>query len=60
VHPELLRLHQEKAIKEPAWAQGFNADQFGLSTLEQALGSYAWHSRHHVAHVTHLRERNGW
>ena len=24
------------------------------------LGMYAWHSRHHVAHVTALRERMGW
>src|SRR6185437_5782548 len=25
-----------------------------------ALASYAWHGRHHVAHITSLRERNGW
>ena len=24
------------------------------------LGLYAWHGRHHVAHVTSLRERKGW
>ena len=24
------------------------------------LGMYAWHSKHHVAHVTALRERMGW
>ncbi len=24
------------------------------------LGMYAWHSKHHVAHVTSLRERMGW
>lgn len=24
------------------------------------LGMYAWHCRHHVAHITALRERNGW
>lgn len=29
-------------------------------TLKQALALYAWHSRHHVAHVTRLRERMGW
>jgi hypothetical protein len=32
----------------------------GAMTLEQLLAMYAWHSRHHVAHVTSLRERNGW
>ena len=29
-------------------------------TLFFLLGMYAWHSRHHVAHVTALRERMGW
>ena len=24
------------------------------------LGMYAWHSKHHVAHVRSLREREGW
>jgi DinB superfamily len=60
VHPEMLKQAQERAATDPAWAQGFAADQFGLITLEQALGTYAWHSRHHVAHVTKLRERMGW
>jgi uncharacterized damage-inducible protein DinB len=29
-------------------------------TLDQTLGIYAWHSLHHVAHITSLRERMGW
>jgi uncharacterized damage-inducible protein DinB len=29
-------------------------------SLERLLDLYAWHSRHHVAHVTALREREGW
>ena len=32
----------------------------GLLTLDSMLGLYAWHGRHHVAHVTGLRERMGW
>jgi hypothetical protein len=24
------------------------------------LGLYAWHSKHHTAHITSLRERNNW
>jgi len=30
------------------------------STLDASLQIYAWHGRHHVAHVTALRERRGW
>ena len=29
-------------------------------TLWYLLGMYAWHSRHHVAHVMMLRENKGW
>jgi len=24
------------------------------------LGLYDWHGRHHVAHITSLREKKGW
>ena len=29
-------------------------------TLWYLLGSYAWHGKHHVAHITSLRERKRW
>ena len=29
-------------------------------TLWQLLGLYAWHGKHHAAHVSALRERMGW
>lgn len=29
-------------------------------TLWVLLGMYAWHGKHHVAHITSLRERNAW
>jgi len=32
----------------------------GTMTLDDVLGIYAWHGRHHVAHITSLREREGW
>jgi uncharacterized damage-inducible protein DinB len=32
----------------------------GVLSLDQLLGMYAWHGRHHTAHVTSLRERMGW
>ena len=34
--------------------------ELGEVTLERYLGLYAWHGRHHVAHITSLRERKGW
>ena len=32
----------------------------GTMTLDETLGMYAWHGRHHVAHITGLRDRKGW
>ncbi len=29
-------------------------------TLDRHLQLYAWHSRHHAAHITALRQRQGW
>ena len=32
----------------------------GPMTLDRIVQLYAWHSRHHVAHITALRAREGW
>jgi uncharacterized damage-inducible protein DinB len=32
----------------------------GPMTLDMMLQLYSWHGRHHVAHITGLREREGW
>lgn len=41
----------KKQLKHPA---------SGEWTLEKMLGLYDWHSRHHTAHITKLRERSNW
>jgi hypothetical protein len=42
------------------WARKFRHPELGTMSLHQNLALYAWHGRHHVAHITSLRERNGW
>ena len=32
----------------------------GPMTLDRSVALYAWHGRHHVAHITSLRDRMGW
>jgi uncharacterized damage-inducible protein DinB len=32
----------------------------GEMTLDAVLGLYAWHGKHHVAHITSARDRHGW
>ena len=34
--------------------------EIGRIRLDGVLGLYAWHGKHHIAHITGLRERNGW
>ncbi|HAK55852.1 MAG: putative metal-dependent hydrolase [Vicinamibacterales bacterium] len=34
--------------------------ELGALNLDDMLQIYAWHGRHHTAHVTGLREREGW
>lgn len=29
-------------------------------SLWELLGTYSWHGRHHLAHITSFREREGW
>lgn len=38
----------------------FNHPERGPITLDTNLQLYAWHGRHHVAHIEALREREGW
>jgi hypothetical protein len=38
----------------------FRHPELGVVSLEKNLALYAWHGRHHVAHITSLRERRGW
>jgi uncharacterized damage-inducible protein DinB len=49
-----------RSLSEEQWQRCFSHPEWGKIKLEQTLALYAWHSRHHVAHVTELRKRMGW
>jgi len=38
----------------------FYHPESGSWTIGKYVAPYAWHGRHHVAHITSLRERMGW
>ena len=42
------------------FARTFRHPEIGLVRLDTNLALYAWHGRHHTAHITSLRQRNGW
>ena len=49
-----------RSLKPEEWKRTFNHPEAGIMSLEKSLGLYAWHGKHHVAHVTELRKRMGW
>lgn len=49
-----------ESLSEADWQEKFIHPETGEWTLEKALALYAWHSLHHTAHITRLREREGW
>lgn len=58
-------LHQRwtillSTIKPEEWSRSFKHPELGLVSLDKSLALYAWHGRHHVGHITALRDRMGW
>jgi uncharacterized damage-inducible protein DinB len=49
-----------EALSEDDFRKGFVHPERGRVDLAKALAMYAWHSRHHTAHITGLRARMGW
>jgi len=50
-----------KHVKEEEWQRTvFHPEQQKEMTLWFLLGLYSWHGKHHLAHITTLREKMGW
>jgi uncharacterized damage-inducible protein DinB len=49
-----------RSMKSEDWKRTFRHPELGTVPLEKNLALYAWHGRHHVAHVTELRKKMGW
>ena len=62
----LHALHQRwhvavKDLTDEQWQRTVVHPEHGRQmTLWFLLGMYAWHGRHHTAHITTLRENKGW
>ena len=49
-----------QSLTDEQWQRGYRHPENGPQTVEDATLMYAWNSRHHVAHITHLRVAEGW
>jgi uncharacterized damage-inducible protein DinB len=58
VHARLVNLLE--SMTDADYEKTFRHPERGTVTLANNLAIYDWHSRHHTAHITRLRERMGW
>jgi len=49
-----------ESLTDADFHRGYNHPESGRQNLATALALYDWHSRHHTAHITRLRERMNW
>lgn len=49
-----------ESLEEADFARTFIHPERGIVRLDSNLAMYAWHGRHHAAHILRLRERMGW
>lgn len=40
-----------RSLPAESFSRVFSHPQWGVVTLDQSLASYAWHCRHHAAHI---------
>jgi hypothetical protein len=48
------------SLKPDDWKKNFRHPELGVVSLEKNLALYAWHGKHHTAHITELRKLKGW
>lgn len=58
LHDRWVRLL--RSLEPAEWKRTFRHPELGTVSLEKNLALYAWHGRHHTAHITELRKRMGW
>ena len=49
-----------RSLQPEDFAQTVKHPELGVMSLDGLLQLYEWHGRHHIAHITSLRQRMGW
>src|SRR5262245_25056208 len=49
-----------RSVQPQDFARTLKHPEIGTLSIDGLLQDYEWHGRHHVAHITSLRERKGW
>lgn len=49
-----------KSLSDYQFKRGSLHPENGPLTIEKFIVTYAWHGKHHIAHITSLRKKRGW
>jgi DinB superfamily len=49
-----------RSLSETDVMRKFTHPEIGVINIDRCIASYAWHSKHHIAHITSLRALKGW
>jgi hypothetical protein len=49
-----------RALKDDQWQRVYRHPESGDTRVDHATALYAWHSNHHLAHITRLAAQQGW
>jgi uncharacterized damage-inducible protein DinB len=49
-----------RSLEEKQFSRSYMHPETGKGSVDRILALYAWHGRHHIAHITGLRDEHGW
>ena len=49
-----------RSLTDIDFTRTFTHPESGIISVERNIWSYSWHSRHHTAQITNLRQKMGW
>jgi uncharacterized damage-inducible protein DinB len=49
-----------EALQPEDFKRTFQNPSSGIMSIDQAIALYAWHCKHHLAHIIRLKERSNW
>lgn len=59
LHPRMVHVFQN--MTEDDFKKSYIHPEYGQTyLLDSVLALYSWHGRHHLAHITELKKREGW
>ena len=49
-----------RSLTDEQFEKTFQHPEWGKVNLSTSIAMYAWHSKHHLAHITELKNKMGW